>query len=60
MQSRNFFSFGPQFNILTSSLMVTQSKTPSTIVPPEDIFLIAQNDNNLITQNDNFYITNNP
>jgi hypothetical protein len=58
MQSRNFFTFGVNFNVLTDSLFVGQDKLTSSQLPPISTYLITEDSKNLITEDGNFLITN--
>lgn len=55
MQTRNFFTFGPLFNILVDPVIASQPKnnTPTETV----VFLTTEDDQNYITENSNFLIT---
>ena len=55
MQSRNFFTFGINYNILTDSPYV-RAVTNSNPAPVAN-YLTTQNNNNLITQDSNNLIT---
>lgn len=56
MQSRSFFGFGPQFNILTDSVFVSQPKLESGTIPIVATFLMTEDDKYYITENSNFLI----
>jgi hypothetical protein len=57
MQSRNFFAFGPLFNIMTDSVFVAQDKLNSSQIPPVSNYLITEDSKNYITEDSNFLIT---
>lgn len=50
MRSRENYTFGPHFNILTTSVFVLQERLPS-VLPPIANYLITQNNAFLLTQN---------
>lgn len=56
MQSRNFFTFGPQFSILTDSLFVSQPKLDSSMIPAVATYLITEDSKFYITENSDFLI----
>ncbi len=58
MQSRNFFTFGPSFNILADSVFVDQYKLDATTLPPVATYLMTEDDKFLITENSNNLIAN--
>lgn len=58
MQSRNFFTFGPEFNILTDSVFVSQFKIDSATIPPIATHLITQDNKFFITEDGNNLIAN--
>lgn len=56
MQSRNFFTFGPTFNVLTDSLFSAQAKIDGTSIPPSAEKLITENSDPFITEDGNNFI----
>jgi hypothetical protein len=57
MQSRSFFTFGPQFSILTDSVFVSQPKLDSSMIPAVATFLMTEDDKYYITEGSDFLIT---
>lgn len=53
MQSRNFFAFGAQFNILVDSVFISQPKLDASSFPVSATYLMTQDSNYLITQDSN-------
>ncbi len=53
MQSRNFFTFGPQFSILTDSVFAAQFKLDSSMIPVTATYLMTEDDKYLITEGGN-------
>lgn len=58
MQSRNFFNFGPNFNIGNDSIFVAQYKLDSSMLPPVSTYLMTEDDKYLITEDSNNLIAN--
>ena len=50
MQSRNFFTFGPGFNILVDSVIVAQPRIDASLIPSAANYLITENNNFLMTE----------
>lgn len=59
MQSRNFFAFGPEFNILTDSVFIAQNKNPSAVgpLPPVSEYIITESSDFIITEGGDNLIT---
>ena len=53
MQSRNFFTFGPGFNIVADSVFVAQFKLDATSIPPTAEKLVTENSDPFITEDGN-------
>lgn len=51
MQSHNFFTFGPKFNIMTTSLFGAQATLSSALIPPTATYLITEASDFLVTEN---------
>lgn len=57
MQSRSFFTFGPTFNVIADSLMVSQPKIFAAILPPTLDHLATEAGEIFITEDGNEFIT---
>jgi len=56
MQSRNFFTFGANYNVLVDSAIVAQAKQDASTIPGAATYLMTEDDNYLITENSNHLI----
>ncbi len=56
MQSRNYFTFGANFNILVDSVFISQPKLDASSFPGSATYLMTEDDKYLITENSNHLI----
>lgn len=52
MQSRNYFFFGPLFNIATNSVFLVNNQFDSHVNPPEADYLATEDLKYILTEND--------
>jgi hypothetical protein len=50
MQTRNFFSQGPNFNVLVDSLIVKTNVIPASSIPPMSDVMITELGDPMITE----------
>ena len=50
MQSRNYFTFGPMFNVLVDSVFVAQPKLDASMFPGSATYLMTEDNKYLITE----------